>query len=138
MRLLKLILCLSCIVYPMIIGVFIGTEKGLSLLSGTEFEPLFILVNATTSYFFFSFGRIAWKIMSVSLLLLTCFNCHLYPFIHNLCAGLFFIAAVVELKNLRVFIMSLFFLAFGNIFFFESFLIIILAIHNLNLLKRFG
>lgn len=138
LRLLKLCLCLLCIIYPILIGIFVGTQKGLSLLSVGYFEPLYIFVNACTSYFFFGYNKWTWKTMSASLLLLTCFNCHIYPFLHNVFAVIFFLAVVWELKNLRVLIMALMFLIFGNIFLFESYLIIILAIHNLKLLKRFG
>ena len=137
MRIPKIILCFLCLIYPILIGIFVGTEKGLSLLSGTEYEPLFIFINACTSFFFFSYKRITLKVMSVCLLLLTCFSTHLFPVLHNFFAVLFFLVAVYELKNWKIFLLSLLFLVFGNIFFFESFLIAILAVHNLKLLRLF-
>jgi hypothetical protein len=138
MNLLKVLLCLLCLVYPFFIGVYFGVDEGYSNLAGTKFEPLYIFINATTSYFFFGYNKKTWKVMSISLLMLTCFNVDEFRLTHDIFAILFFITVQIELKNPKIFILSLVLLFIDELFYFESFLIIILAINNLKLLKRFA
>ena len=137
MKKLKILLCLSCILYAIFIGLFVNHHKGFSQLVSTEYECIFIFINACTSYFFFGYRKLTWKVMGISLLLLTCFDTNYFPIIHNIFAIIFFVTIIIELKSWWILIVSVS-LLFVNLYIFETFLIIILSIRNLTLLHRFG
>jgi len=61
----------------------------------TILQPLFIITNAVTSFYFFSLNR--WKIPSVFLMLLTAFSVDMSPMFHNILAGGFFLTCLYPL-----------------------------------------
>lgn len=74
-----------------------GPMPSLSKYWETAWQPLFILSNAVTSYFFFSLPK--WKLPAVFLMLLTVFSVSMYPMLHNLFAIIFFIFTFRNLWN---------------------------------------
>jgi len=63
----------------------------------TPLQPIFILSNVLTAYYFFDAER--WKAPAILLLLLTAFSLEHYHIIHNILAVAFFIACLEPLWN---------------------------------------
>lgn len=120
MQKLKIGVILLCILQPIIMLYYFGWEfKSYSKCWGTDLEPLFIITNATTSYFFFHLNR-WWKVSAILLMLTTAFSTDVYPQLHNILAVFTFVSmffALFEYKSLRIYPL-LFALAigFGGIF----------------------
>jgi hypothetical protein len=76
---------------PIIMIASHGVLPSLSKYWETEWQPLFILCNAVTSYFFFTLPR--WRLAAAALMLLTAFSVTDWPFTHNMFAVVFFAAA---------------------------------------------
>jgi hypothetical protein len=76
---------------PIIMIASHGVLPSLSKYWETEWQPLFILCNAVTSYFFFTLPR--WRLAAAALMLLTAFSVTDWPFAHNMFAVVFFAAA---------------------------------------------
>lgn len=74
---------------PFILIVSFGELNTVSQYWTTPGQPLFIIMNAMTSYFLFSTRR--WTIPAAFLLLLTAFSVESFPLAHNIFAGGFFI-----------------------------------------------
>lgn len=70
------------------IGV-IGELPSISSYWSTFMQPMFIVVNASTSYFLFSINK--WRISSSLLLLLTAFSYEQYYIAHHIFAIAFFL-----------------------------------------------
>lgn len=133
---IKLLVIALALLQPLIIIYVFGVDfKSFSKVYGTVLEPIFIIANASTSFFFFSLNR--WKIPSVLLLLLTAFNTNLYSELHNFLATLFFLScvyALLEYKRRRIFLFfycSSLFLFFYSLFWFEFFATWILCAYHL-------
>jgi hypothetical protein len=72
--------------------IYIGSIGELPSISSywiTPMQPMFIIVNASTSYFLFSLNR--WRIPAVMLLLLTAFSFNTNESLHNIFAICFFL-----------------------------------------------
>ncbi len=83
--------------------IFLATEGYLPSLSNywrTPLQPLFILANASTAYYFFGFHN-RWRIPAVFLLLLTAFSIDSYPMVHNVVAVLFFVSCLIPLHKTK-------------------------------------
>jgi hypothetical protein len=91
-NIIKIIVIFISLIYPFILWSIEGELNSLSQYWNTSLQPLFILANVMTAYFFFTLDD--WKISSVLLVLVTSFSVKLYPNIHNLVAVLFFISCL--------------------------------------------
>jgi hypothetical protein len=98
--LIRIIVILTSLVHPFILLSY-GELPSMSSYWETPLQPLFIFVNATTSYFLFSINK--WKLPSLFLLLLTAFSVSLYPQLHNVFAILFFITCLYPLIKTKRF-----------------------------------
>lgn len=76
---------------PLLMILCYGPLPSISKYWETEWQPLFILSNAVTSYFFFTLPK--WKLPAVFLMLLTAFSVQEYQYIHNLFAIAFFLSS---------------------------------------------
>jgi len=72
-----------------------GYQPSLSSYWTTEMQPLFIVANATTSFYLYQTKT--WRASALMLLLLTAFSIELYPNMHNGLAGVFFIVTLYPL-----------------------------------------
>ena len=98
--LIRIIVILTSLVHPFILLSY-GELPSMSSYWETPLQPLFIFVNATTSYFLFSINK--WKLPSLFLLLLTTFSVSLYPQLHNVFTILFFITYLYPLIKTKRF-----------------------------------
>lgn len=80
---------------PFILVLCHGPLFSLSQYWNTPFQPLFILSNAITSYFFFS--TLNWRVPSFFLMLLTAFSLEWHSSIHDILATIFFITCAYAL-----------------------------------------
>lgn len=101
----KLITILLALSLPIItVSVFGWNFKSYSKLWGTELEFLFIICNATTSFYLYQTPK--WKIPAMFLLLLTAFSTEIYSTTHNVFAVLFFISCIYPLWGRKLFLYS--------------------------------
>lgn len=84
---------------PFMLILFFGLESSLSTYWLTAGQPLFILANVITSYFFFTIKE--WRMPSYLLVLLTAFSVQSFPMTHNILAVLFFIAAGYSFYHIK-------------------------------------
>lgn len=87
--LVKLSVILLAMISPIIFVLGHGLEKSISTYWNTDFRPLYIVMNAMTSYFLFTMPR--WRISGGAMMLLTAFAVDQYPITHNIFAGIFFV-----------------------------------------------
>jgi len=95
----RIFVVIMSLLQPIIILIVLGDIPSISSSWDTSLQPLFICVNAMTSYFFFNAHR--WEIPSVLLLLLTAFSVVSFPTIHNVLAIMFFISCLYPIYKLR-------------------------------------
>lgn len=93
--LVKLLVILISALYPFILISVEGELVSISQYWNTSLQPLFIVANVMTGYFFFSLDN--WKIPSFLLILLTAFSVQLYPITHDIVAVLFFVSCLIPL-----------------------------------------
>ena len=136
---IRLFVILVSLLQPFILIYFCGELPSISKYWGTPLQPLFIFINATTSYFFF--GLKEWRIPSIFLMLLTAFSVELYPLAHNIFAVLFFLSCLYSLYKTKRFRFYTIFYSFSLLvgFFFgilwlEIFAILVLTAYHLNVL----
>ena len=136
---LKLVVILISILQPFILLFTCGKLWSISSYWETPMQPLFIVVNAATSYYFFSTDK--WLIPSVFLLLLTAFSIEMYPIIHNILAGMFFISCCYPLLSLKrfrffgiIYLLSLVIFYFFGMLWFEIYCVLILGSYHLSIL----
>ncbi len=105
----------------------------------TMLQPLFIITNAVTSFFFFSIKR--WRIPSFFLLMLTAFSVDFSPVFHNVLATLFFLTCVYPLVYIKRFSYYIFIYVFGlfiwllfGLFWFEVFNVYVLCVYHLHIM----
>ena len=84
------ILCSS--IYPVLCLLLCGYRDSLSQYWNTEIQPLFLLCNVATSYYFLQVKE--WKLSGLLLLLLTVFSVDMYGNVHNVFAVLFFLSVM--------------------------------------------
>lgn len=95
----RIFVIILSLLQPIIILIVLGEIPSISSSWDTSLQPLFICVNAMTSYFFFSAHR--WEIPSILLLLLTAFSVESFPIVHNTFAVGFFIMCMYPIYKLR-------------------------------------
>ena len=136
---LKLAVIIISISQPFIL---IGTQGWLWSISSywsTPMQPLFIFVNAGTSYYFFHNEK--WQVPGIFLLLLTAFSVEQYKFIHNIFAAGFFLSCLYQMMYLKrfIFLGFLYLLCiplfpFIGMLFFEIYCVVIVGIYHLCIL----
>jgi hypothetical protein len=93
---LRYLVIILAMLLPIVIVIMFGVDfPSLSTSWQTVLQPLFIITNAVTSFYFFSLNR--WKIPSVFLMLLTAFSVDMSPMFHNILAGGFFLTCLYPL-----------------------------------------
>lgn len=98
---LKILSIVLSVFTPFALILAFGEYKTVSQYWTTPGQPLFIIMNAMTSYFLFSTRR--WTIPAAFLLLLTAFSVDLAPLAHNIFAGGFFVSTTYPiLKSKRL------------------------------------
>lgn len=98
---MKFIPVIIAFIFPFLLIYMFGEVKSVSAYWNTPGQPIFILMNAITSYFLFSTNN--WKIPAFLLLLVTAFSVTLYPIMHNIFAIGFFIASAIAMYHLHRF-----------------------------------
>ena len=73
--------------------------KSLSKYWFTDYQPLFIISNAATSYYFFSSPK--WRLPAIFLLLLTAFSLDHYRHLHDVFAVGFFLSCIYSISTVR-------------------------------------
>lgn len=138
---LRILVIMVALLSPFIYIGFIGELPSISSYWATKMQPMFIIVNASTSYFLFSINK--WRIPAVLLLLLTAFSFDIHPILHNIFAILFFLFNLYPLylnKKLKwviiPYITSALFLL-NSILYAEIFAIIIICCFHLYVLTRY-
>ena len=120
-------LILLGLIYPCIIYHWIGPLPSISEYFMTPAQPIFLLINAGTSFYFVTTKN--WRIPGILLLMLSCFSLDFYSTFHTVIAALFFLwslAAVIVGKRYRFLSICMFLSTFG--LFHSIFLAEVLAI----------
>ena len=135
---IRLFVIIVAMLAPFIYIISFGILPSLSSYYETPMQPMFIIVNASTSYFLFSIER--WRISAILLLFLTAFSLENYPDTHNFFAVFFFLMNIHSLSiskrthiPMLIYLCSLFFI-FNGILYAEIFAISVLCITHLWLL----
>lgn len=133
--LIRLFVIIIAIISPFVYIISEGILPSLSAYWETPMQPMFIIVNASTSFFLFSVER--WRISAILLLALTAFSVENYLYAHNFFAVCFFLMNIhplVKSKRTRIpmiiYLCSIFFL-FNSILYAEIFAIIVLCTTHL-------
>lgn len=134
----KIFVILLALIQPLVIVLSYGFNvHSISSMWLTLLQPLFIITNATTSYYLFDLKR--WKIPSLFLLLLTAFSFQFNANLHDIFAITFFITCIYSLygiRRLRWYIIP--YLLSGLVFFFfgifwaETWAIVIICSYHLH------
>ena len=77
-------------IQPLSILFYYGPIHSISMVWGSDLQPLFIICNAVTSFLFFI--RPKWLIPAILLLMLTAFSVNLWPRFHTMLALIFFVS----------------------------------------------
>ena len=136
---IKFIVIILSIIQPFILMSICGELWSISSYWRTPLQPMFIIINAATSYFFFSTDK--WFVPSILLLLLTAFSLEMYPTTHNVLAGLFFLSCTYPLMTLKrfqffgvLYLMSFLVLLYSGMLWFEIYCVLILGSYHLTIL----
>jgi len=136
---IKFIVIILSIIQPFILMSICGELWSISSYWRTPLQPMFIIINAATSYFFFSTDK--WFVPSILLLLLTAFSLEMYPTTHNILAGLFFLSCTYPLLTLKrfqffgvLYLMSFLVLLYSGMLWFEIYCVLILGSYHLTIL----
>lgn len=86
---LRVIVIILALVSPFIYIGSIGELPSISSYWDSIMQPMFIIVNASTSYFLFSIRK--WRLSAIMLLLLTAFSFNSHFTLHNIFAISFFL-----------------------------------------------
>lgn len=138
---LKIAVVVLALLQPLaVLYCFNADFKSLSTTWGTFLQPLFIITNVTTSYYFFFCAK-KWVLPSIFLILLTAFSVNLFPELHNFIASLFFLSCLYplyEYKRLRLYAYAYSIsVAIGfltSLFWFEFWGVYVLCTYHLHLL----
>jgi hypothetical protein len=137
---LRILVIIIAAISPLIYILSVGELPSISSYWSTYMQPMFIVVNASTSYFLFSINK--WRISSSLLLLLTAFSYEQYYIAHHVFAIAFFVYNIYPIylnRRLRCAIIPYClsgFLLLHNILYAEIFAILVLCfIHLHNLIK---
>lgn len=133
----KILVILVSLLYPFVLLSVEGELLSLSQYWNTSLQPLFIVANVMTAYFFFGIDN--WRFSSFLLVLVTAFSVKLYPMIHNVVAIMFFLSCLYPLfKSKRfkfysyLYLISPFVGLIGGILYLEIYSIIILCSYHLH------
>jgi hypothetical protein len=137
---IRLSVVLFAVISPFIMLLTEGYKPSISSYWMTDMQPLFIIANASTSFYLINFK--SWKIPGYLLMGVTAFSVQYYPITHNILAILFFIASLLPICRSNhfkftqwIYLSSLILLPF-SLFWFEVVAIIaICSFHLLSLLK---
>ena len=136
---LKLSLIIISVLQPFILISTQGILWSISSYWSTPLQPIFILVNAGTSYYFFNNEK--WQTPGIFLLLLTSFSVEKYLLLHNIFAVGFFLSCIypmVYIKRFRImaflYLLSIPLYFIIGMLFFEIYCIIVLGIYHLCIL----
>jgi hypothetical protein len=138
---LRLSVVIIAAISPFIYILSVGELPSISSYWESSMQPMFIFVNASTSYFLFSLNK--WKISAIFLLLLTAFSFEMYFVAHHVFAIAFFLFNLYPIilnKKTRWLIFP--YLASGIFIFYsilyaEIFAIVVLCYLHLNNLIRY-
>ena len=86
---LRILVIVSALISPFVYINIVGKLPSISSYWETQMQPLFIIVNASTSYFLFSIKK--WRISAMLLLFLTAFSVESFATLHNIFAISFFL-----------------------------------------------
>ena len=86
---LRMLVIIIAALAPFIYIGSIGELPSISSYWQSSMQPMFIIVNASTSYFLFSIKK--WRISAIMLLLLTSFSFDTHFILHNIFAIAFFL-----------------------------------------------
>lgn len=134
----RILVVVFVMISPFIMLLLYGPETSLSQYWNTPMQPLFVLANAMTSYYFFLSPK--WYIPGAMLLLLTAFSVQYYPEVHNILAFIFFITAAMAMYRAKHMIWYFYLFVLGSLvtiyslFIGEIIAIEILCVYNLHLL----
>ena len=98
---LKLAVILISISQPFILISTQGFLWSISSYWNTPLQPLFIVVNAGTSYYFLNSEK--WQVPAIFLLLLTAFSVEQYKILHNIFAAGFFLSCIYPMLDIKRF-----------------------------------
>jgi hypothetical protein len=122
--LLRAVVLLVAFAALLVYGMQQTNQVSISDFWSTPLQPLFIFVNAATSYYFFSTEK--WQPSAIFLLLLTAFPVDNYMVLHNIFATSFFVYSAIPIatdKRLNIYlgpyVLSLAFVNWPDIFFSE-------------------
>ena len=90
-------LILLGLIYPCIIYHWIGPLPSISEYFMTPAQPIFLLINAGTSFYFVTTKN--WRIPGILLLALSCFSLDFYPTFHTVVAALFFVWSMFSIAT---------------------------------------
>lgn len=139
---IKFFVMVLSIISPFIYMTVGGDQDSISGYWETPIQPLFIFVNALTSYYLFSIKN--WWIPSFFLMLLTSFSVTNFFIVHNIFAiSFFFFCGVSILKSkIKVYIfpylLSLIPLAFGSLIWAEVMGIITICVFHFHRYIKFN
>ena len=134
----RLVASVLAVLQPFIIYFCYGDMHSISQVWGTTLQPMFIIVNALVSFFFFKLEK--WKIPALLLLLLTAFPVTDYFILHNIIAVSFFVFSGISLWSIKrfrlyilVYLVSGLFL-FDGLFWAETWGIITLVFYHIHII----
>lgn len=137
---LRMSIILLSFLTPIFCMVTQGTLPSLSRYWSTDLQPLFVITNIVTAYYFFNLKR--WKFAAIFLLLLTAFSVELYNTTHNVLAIGFFISVLypfIKIHHFKwclwVYLATLIILPFSMLFFEMVAITVICLYHSLILYK---
>jgi hypothetical protein len=139
---IRLSVILFAVIAPFIMLLSEGYKPSISSYWMTDIQPLFIIANASTSFYLINFK--SWKISGYLLMGVTAFSVEYYPMTHNILAILFFVASLLPICRsnhfkftMWIYLSSLILLPF-SLFWFEVIAIIaICTFHMLSLIKYY-
>ena len=134
----RLVASVLAVLQPFIIYFCYGDLKSISQSWETPLQPMFIIINALVSFFFFKLEK--WRIPALLLLLLTAFPVTDYFILHNTIAVSFFIFSGISLWSIKrfrlytlVYLISGLFL-FDGLFWAETWGIITLVFYHIHIM----
>lgn len=114
----RLVTSVLAVLQPFIIYLCYGDLKSLSQIWTTPLQPMFIIINALVSFFFFKLEK--WRIPAILLLLLTAFPVSNFFILHNVLAVSFFIFSGVSLWSVKRFRLYLLVYLISGLFLLDS------------------
>ena len=95
----RIITIILATTYPYFCILIAGYKPSLSQYWDTTLQPVFILSNILTVYYFIQVEN--WRVPAIFLFLLTIFSINFYGTLHNIFAVCFFITAMIPLYKTK-------------------------------------